>query len=148
MIGRVVADDRDHGRMAPPRVVEVGKAVAQPRPEVQQRCGGRLAHPRIAVRCTGGGTLEQGEHTAHLGNGVERRHEVHLRRARIGEDHVEVGCHEAAHERLGADHPAAALVSSDDATSTAPGFRIPSGSNAALILPISASFAGLSSAMK
>ena len=45
MGGGVVADDVDDGGPGPPGVVQIGDAVAQSRPQVQQ--GGRRAGPAM-----------------------------------------------------------------------------------------------------
>ena len=131
--------------MAAPGVVEIGDAVAEPGSEMEQHRCWRVAHACVAVGGAGGDTLEEREHAAHLRNGVERRDEMHLRRSRIPEDDVDAGADETAEHRFPADH--CARTAGDTSKST-PGLRMPSGSNAALIRPMSASFAGSSSARK
>lgn len=96
----MVAHDVDHRRAAAAGVVEVGQPVAEARPEVQER-GGRLAgHAGVAVRRRGHDPFEQAEDAAHLGHGVEGGDEVHLRRARIGETHIDAGVDESTDEGL------------------------------------------------
>ena len=130
---------------APAGVVQVGDAVAQPGPEVQQ--GGRrpLGHTGVAVGGPGHRALEQSEDGPHLGHVVERGDEVHLRRARVGEAHVDPTVDEGADECLGA------VGGHDECSSvlkTVPGLRIPLGSNAALMRRMRAILAGSSRSRK
>ena len=104
VVRRVVADDVDDRGVRAARVVQVGDAVAEPGPEVQQRGGGPVGHAGVAVGGAGDDALEQAEHRAHLGHGVERGDEVHLRRARVGEADVDAGVDEGADQGLGAVH--------------------------------------------
>ena len=85
---RVIADDVDHRRARLVRVVDVRERVPEPRPEVQQRRGRDVRHPRVAVRRTRRHALEQRQHPAHLRHAVHRRHQVHLRRPRVREADV------------------------------------------------------------
>ena len=83
VVRRVIADDVDQRHLRPPGVVEICESVAQPWPQVQQRGCRPPRHPRVAVGGARRHSLEQGEHGPHLGDRVERGHEVHLRCARI-----------------------------------------------------------------
>jgi hypothetical protein len=58
---------------------------------VQQRAGRLAGHARVAVGRAGDHALEQPEDGAHPGLLVQRRDEVHLRRAGIGEAHLDAG---------------------------------------------------------
>jgi hypothetical protein len=82
--------------------VQVGQAVAQAAAQVQQRGGGLAGHARVAIGRAGGHAFEQRQHGAHLGHGVERRNEVHLGRARVGEAHGDPGIDQGAQHGLGA----------------------------------------------
>ena len=108
VVRRVVADDVDHRSAAAARVVQVGEPVAEAGPEVQQRRGRTVGHAPVAVGGAGRHALEQREHAAHLGNGVERGDEVHLRRARIREARrrtlMRRGCGSAPGRRSSAAH--------------------------------------------
>ena len=83
MIGSVVADDIDDGRPCATCVVEIGKPVGQPRPKMQQGSGRLLSHATVAIRHSGYRTFEKTEHDSHSLDPVERRHEMHFRRAGI-----------------------------------------------------------------
>ncbi len=74
----VVADDVDDRRVRLAGVVQVGEAVAQPRPEVEQRRRGAAGHAGVAVGGAGGDALEERQHAPHLGHVVEGGDEVHL----------------------------------------------------------------------
>ena len=67
------------------RIEERVHRVAQARPEVQQGSGRASRHPAVAVSRTGSDAFKQAQHCAHVGHGVERRDEVHLRRTGVGE---------------------------------------------------------------
>ena len=111
VVGRVVADDVDHRRAGLAGVVQVGQAVAEARPEVQQRGRRPVGHAGVAVGGAGDDALEQAQHGPHLGDGVEGGHEVHLGGARVGEAGVDTGIHQGADERLGTvEAPACRLV--------------------------------------
>ena len=100
----MVADDVDDGRLRLARVVQVGEPVAETGPEVQQRGRGPIGHAPVAVGRAGRDAFEEREHAAHLGHGVERGHEVHLRGAGIHEAGVDAARDQRADERLGAVH--------------------------------------------
>jgi len=102
--GGVRADDDHHRGPGPAGVVQVGQAVGQAGAEVQQDRGGFPGHPRVPVGGAGGDALEQREHPAHLGHRIQRADEVHLRRARVHEAHVDARAGQAGHQGLGADH--------------------------------------------
>jgi hypothetical protein len=102
--GGVRAHDDDDRGPGPAGVVQVGQAVGQARPEVQEHGGGFAGDPGVPVGGAGGDALEQRQHPAHLGHRVQRADEVHLRRARVHEAHVDTRAGQAGHESLGADH--------------------------------------------
>jgi hypothetical protein len=89
VIGRMVADDVDHPRRRLVGVVDVGEPVGQPRPQMQQGRRRPVAHPVVPVGRPGHHPLEQPQDAAHPLDPIERRHKVHLRRARIGEAHID-----------------------------------------------------------
>ena len=74
------------------------------RPEVQEHGGGFAGDPRVPVGGAGGDALEQRQHPAHLGHRIQRADEMHLRRARVHEAHVDTRAGQAGDESLGADH--------------------------------------------
>ena len=102
MVGRVVADDVDHRRLRAPRVVQIGEAVGEARPAVQQRGRRLLRHARVAVGRAGRDALEQAEDAAHAGHAVERGDEMHLAGAGIGEAGVDAGREQRADKAFGA----------------------------------------------
>ena len=102
--GGVRADDAQQRGPGPAGVVQVRHPVAQPGPQVQQHRGGPAGEARVGVRGAGRDALEQGEHAAHLGDGVQRLHEVHLGGAGVHEAHVHAGLDQRADQRLGAPH--------------------------------------------
>ena len=102
--GGVGAHDDHHRGAGPAGVVQVGQAVGQAGAEVQQHRGGLPGDPGVAVSGSGGDALEQGQDAAHLGYRVQGGDEVHLRRARVHEAHVDARPGQAADEGLGSVH--------------------------------------------
>jgi len=94
----------DHAGTGPPGVVDVGQPVGQARPQVQQRGGGRVLHAPPAVGRAGGDAFEQAQHRAHARVVAQRREEVHLRRAGVGETDVHPLVHQGLDEAFGTVH--------------------------------------------
>ena len=104
MIGRVIADDVHHRRRGLHGVVQVGKAVGEAGAQMQQRRRGFLRHARVAVGRAGRHALEQREHAAHALDAVERRDEMHFRRAGIGEADIDAAADQRPHQTFSAVH--------------------------------------------
>jgi len=85
----VITDPVDDWCARAPRVVQVGQAVGEAGPEVQQRRGGPSRDAAPPVGGAGADTLEQPEHDTHAGDAVERRDNWHLGGARIREAHLD-----------------------------------------------------------
>jgi hypothetical protein len=83
-------------------VVQVGQPVAEARPQVQQRGRGLARHAPVAVGRAGDHAFEQAQHAAHAGYAVERGHEVHLRRAGVGEAQLHAAGGEGVDQGFGA----------------------------------------------
>ena len=90
--------------MGPPGIVQVGQAVTQSWAQVQQHYGGFVGHARETIGRAGGHPFEEGQHTSHLRDCVQRRDEMHLRRAGVGEAHVDSVADEGGEKRVGAVH--------------------------------------------
>ena len=104
---RVIADQVHHRRPALVRVVHVRERVPEPGPEVQQRRGRDLGHPRVAVggrRCH---ALEQRQDAADIRHAVHRRHQVHLRRPGIREADLDAARRQRPQDALRAVQSAA-----------------------------------------
>jgi hypothetical protein len=71
---------------------------------MQEHGGGFAGDPRVPVGGAGGDALEQRQHPPHLGHRIQRADEVHLRRARVHEAHVDTRAGQAGDEGLGPDH--------------------------------------------
>ena len=84
MVDGMLADDVDDAGMRLLGVVQIGEAVGEAGPEMQQRRGRRALHAEIAVGSTGYHALEQAEHAAHALHPVQRGNEMHFRSAGIG----------------------------------------------------------------
>ena len=97
VIGRLVADDVDDAGAGAPRVVQVGQPVREARARNaaawRRACRAIAA---VAVGRAGDHVLLQAEHAAHAGDAVERRDEMHLAGAGIGE----AGIHAAGEQRV------------------------------------------------
>ena len=91
----MLADQIDDWRLRFARVVQIRRAVRKSRPEMQQRASWLSGHPRISVRGAGHHAFEQPEHATHFAHAVERRDNMHFRRAGVGEASV----HSARHQR-------------------------------------------------
>ena len=85
MIGGVVTNYIDDRRPRATCVVEISEPVRQSWPQMQQRSGGLLRHAAVAIRHSGYRAFEKTEHDPHSLDPVERRHEMHFRRAGIAE---------------------------------------------------------------
>ena len=83
MIGGVVTDHIDDRRPRAPCVVEIGEPVGQSRPKMQQGSGRLLSYAAVAICHSGYRAFEKTKHNSHSLDPVERRHEMHFRRAGI-----------------------------------------------------------------
>jgi hypothetical protein len=88
----------------PPRVVQVGQAIGQTRTQMQQRGGGLSCHATVAVGCASDHAFEQAKDGAHAIHRIERRHEMHLRRARIAKTHLHATRHQRAQQTFRTVH--------------------------------------------
>ena len=104
MIRRVLADDIDDAGIGLFGVVQIGEAVGEAGTEMQQRRGGLAGHPEIAVGRPRDDAFEQPEHAADALDAIERSHEMHLRRAGIGEADVDVACDQRPHQAFRTVH--------------------------------------------
>ena len=104
VIGGVIADDVDDRDVAAFGVVQIREAVAESRPQVQQRGGGLARDARIAVCRAGHHAFEQAQHASHAGHAVQRRDEVHLRGAGIREADFHAGIQQRAQQGFGSVH--------------------------------------------
>ena len=102
--GRVVADDVHHRGVGAPRVVDVGGAVREPGSAMEQRRGRPSRHARVTVGASGHHRLREAEHATHAGDLVERRDEVHLRRAGVGEAGIDAAREQRANQAFGSIH--------------------------------------------
>ena len=104
MIGRVIADDIDHRRIAALGVVDIGETVGETGSCVQQGSCRLVGHARIAVGRARDHALEQAEHAAHLRLAVERGDEMHFRCAGIGEADVDAARQQGVAQSVSAVH--------------------------------------------
>jgi len=104
MVGGVLADDVDDAGIRLLGVVEIGKAVGQPRAEMQQRRSRCPLHAKIAVGGAGHYALEQAEHAAHALDPVQRGDKMHLRGAGIREADVDPACDQCPHQTFRTVH--------------------------------------------
>ena len=105
-----------------------------PGPRCSSVAAGRTGHAAVAVGRAGGDAFEQREDRAHLGDVVERGDELHLRCTRVREAHVDAVRDQRADECVRAVHR---ILDQECQSSNVPGFRMPFGSNAALMRRIS-----------
>ena len=78
MVGGVLADHIDDGRIRAACVMEIGKAVGKAWSQVQQRTGRFAGHPGVAVCCAGYAALEQPQDATDPRLLVQSCDEVHL----------------------------------------------------------------------
>ena len=100
VIRAVLADDVDDRRERAVRIVKVGESVGQARAEVQQRAGRTPGHSGVAVCRAGRDAFEQREDAPHAVDAIERRDEVHFRRAGVREAGIDAARDERADERF------------------------------------------------
>ena len=101
MVGGVVSNYVDDGRLGSHGVVKVGQAVGEPRTKVQQRGGRTVEHPGVSVSRTRHGALEKPKDASDAIDPVERVNKVHLGRAWVREAHVNTAAYECGHQALG-----------------------------------------------
>jgi hypothetical protein len=106
----MLADDVDDARARFLRVVQVGQAIGQARPEVQQRGRRAIGHAIEAIGGAGDHAFEQAEHAAHARHLVERGDEVHLRGTGVRDTKVDAAVDQGADQALGAVHGAFPLI--------------------------------------
>ena len=104
MVGRVIAHDVDQWRPGPPRVVQVGQAVAESGSQVEQSGRRLFRHAGVAVGRTRGDTLEEREDCAHFGHRIECGDEVHLGRPGIAEAGIDARTHQSGQKRMSSVH--------------------------------------------
>ena len=107
MIRGVIAHHIDDRSRRATRVVEVGEAVGEARPEVEQRRRGLAGDSAIAVGGAGRDPFEQAQDRADTRNGIERRDEMQFRGAGIGEAYFYAAIDQRLRQRLRAIHFAA-----------------------------------------
>ena len=96
VIGGVITDNVDHRRVGAAGIVQIGKGVAQPRPQMEQRRRRFLRHARIAIRRAGADPFKKTENCPHGRHLIDRGDKVHFGRAGVGK----TGVYAAVDERL------------------------------------------------
>ena len=104
VIGGVLADDVDDAGVGLLGVVQVGQPIGEAGAQVQQ--GGRRPsqHAVVAVGRARHHALEQAQHAAHARHLVQGGHEMHLRRAGIGEADVHSAREQGPHQTFSPIH--------------------------------------------
>ena len=92
VICRMIAHHVENGRSGALRVVQVGHAVGKARAQVQQVERGLVGHAAIAIGSARHHALKETQHRADARLLVERGHQLHLGRARIGKAGVYAVC--------------------------------------------------------
>ncbi len=118
----VVADDVDDAGAGFPRIVEVGEAIGEARPQMQQCRGRRSLHAEKAIGRAGRHALEQAEHAAHR-RIVQRLQKMHFRGAGIGETELDALADQGFDEAFGAVHVSLASHGPGDRNALRPLFR-------------------------
>ena len=111
----MVADHVHHRGVRAPCVVEIGEAVCQPGSQVEKRHRGASGHAAESVCCARTDALEQAEHRTNAADGIQRRDERHLRRARVREADVDASVVRGGQYRLRTVHrpPSCAVLAID-----------------------------------
>src|SRR5262245_56581162 len=100
----MVAHQRDDRRASPPRVVQIGDAVAQAWTVVEEHKRGSPGHARVAVRSARADAFEHPQHGAHSRRGINGRQEGDLRRPWIGEADLQARRRGGRHDGFRAVH--------------------------------------------
>jgi hypothetical protein len=87
----MVADQVDDRRVRAPCVVQVGKAVGEPRAQVKQGQGRDAPHARVPIRRPGANAFEEAKHRAHAGHRIQGRDQLHLGGPGVGKTHIHPG---------------------------------------------------------
>ena len=90
MITRVLTDNVDDAGARLLRVMQIGQTIAQPRPQMQQRCRRLAGHAVVTIGRSGHHALEQPENATHTLHAIQRGYKMHLRCAGIGETHIHI----------------------------------------------------------
>ena len=104
VIGRVLADDVDDAGMGLLGVVQVGEAIGEARPKVQQGRCRRALHAEITVGRARHHALEQAKHAAHALDPIQRRDKMHLRGTGIGEADINAARDQGPHQTFRTVH--------------------------------------------
>src|ERR1700747_3415358 len=104
MIGRVVTHYIDDRRRRPARVMKVGKPIRQPWPQMQEGHGWLLRHAAVTLGHPGHRAFEKTEHDPHARDPVERRDEMHFRRAGIAETDLDARSYKRPQKTFRAIH--------------------------------------------
>ena len=104
MVGRVIADDVDHGRVGATSVVKIRPSVGEAGPEVQECGGGGAPYSSIPIGSARCDTFEEAKDRPHLARVVEAGDKMHLRSSGVGETGVDTVCGESREERVGTVH--------------------------------------------
>jgi len=112
MIARVISNNIDNAGVPFARVVQIGPAVAETRPQMQERAGNVPAHSGIAIRGAGHTSFKQAENAPHFRMGIEGGHEMHFRRAWVGKANRNIRCQHCFDQRFCTIHPDTSLKNS------------------------------------
>ena len=82
------ADNGDNRRESASRIVEIGQAIGEPRPRMEQRRSGLPCHACIAIGRARHNTFKKAQDASHLRFAIKRCHEMHLGRTGIGKAHI------------------------------------------------------------
>ena len=100
----MVAHDIDDRGPGPTGIVEVGEAIGETQPGVEQGRGRLVGHSAVTIGRRRHHALEQAEHATHLRPAVERRHEMHLGRAGIGKAEIDAVTEQRVAENVRSVH--------------------------------------------
>jgi len=96
--------DIDHRGPRLARIMQVGKRITEPGPQVQQGSRRPPQHARVAIGRAGAYAFEETQHAAHRGHAVERRYKLHLGGAGIHEAGIDPVGQQGAKKTLGSVH--------------------------------------------
>src|SRR5579863_1168555 len=104
MVERVLANDIDNGHLGTACVVEVGNSVCKTGPEMKQGAGWLFSHARVTIRGCRYYSFKKSEYGPHPGRAVQGSHDMHFRRARIGEADFDASSHKRPNQGFCAVH--------------------------------------------
>ena len=104
MIGGVIAHHVHYRTQCLACVMQIGHAIREPRPQMEQGARRFARHARIAIGRAGDHAFEQGQDRLHAGDLIDRLHQLHFRGAGIRKTNLDATADQGFDQGVGAIH--------------------------------------------